>query len=205
MSVVETRVGVLGTRYHEPARSGDAPHQPRDRFDAGDSREPGHPRLSFVVAIDEDRGIGCNNQLMWSLPNDLKHFKAMTVGRPVVMGRKTFESMGRPLPSRLNIIVTRDAGYSVPGCVVVPSIEKALQAAPDAQEMAIIGGGTLFQQTLDLVDTIHLTEVHAHCGADTFFPSVKPEEWKETSRVRHSADDKHAHDYSFVTLERVRP
>jgi dihydrofolate reductase len=204
MTIVETRRGVLGTRYYEPPAHAECEVPACDPVDRLDVRSP---KLTFVVAIDEDRGIGRNNQLMWSLPNDLRHFKAMTVGRPVIMGRKTYESMGRPLPSRLNIIVSRDSGFKAPPeCVVVPSLEKALQAAPpNTPEVAIIGGGTLFHQTLDAVDTIHLTEVHAHCGADTFFPQIEPDQWRETSRERHAADAKNAHDYSFVTLERIHP
>ena len=160
--------------------------------------------LSIVVAVAENGVIGSANALPWRLPDDLRRFKELTWGRPIVMGRKTYDSIGRPLPGRANIVVSRQAGLSIPGCVVVGSIDEALAAAGDAPEVALIGGAQLYRAALPSVSTIHLTRVHADVPGDTFFPELDPMQWRETVAGAHPADDRHAHAFTYLTLERIR-
>lgn len=162
-------------------------------------------RISFVVAAAENGVIGSDNQLPWQLPDDLKRFKALTLGKPILMGRKTYESIGRPLPGRTNIVMTRQPGLTIPGCVVVNTIEEARAAAADAEELAVIGGAELFIQTLSSADVIHLTRVHADVSGDVRFPPLSPHEWRERLVAMHSADERHAYAFSFIELERVAP
>lgn len=161
---------------------------------------------SFIVACAENRAIGKDNQLIWHMPNDLKFFKTTTSGHYVIMGRKSYESMGKPLPNRLNVIITRNKDYAVEGALVVHSLEDALQLAADQkqQEVFILGGGEIYRQALDkgLVDRIYLTEIKETFEADTFFPELKEENWKETHREEFQADHLNPHDYAFVTLEK---
>jgi dihydrofolate reductase len=160
-------------------------------------------RVSIVVATDEHGGIGLEGRLPWHLPNDLKRFKALTMGRPIIMGRRTFDSIGRALPGRVNIVVSRQSGLGIDGCAVVPSFEAALEAASDADETCVIGGAEIYRLALPLAETLHLTRVHATVGADTFFPVIDAAEWEEISREDCPADERHAYPYSFVTLRRV--
>lgn len=151
----------------------------------------------------ENRVIGQHGQLPWHLPDDLKHFKKLTLGKPVIMGRKTFESIGRPLPDRHCIVVSRNTQYVASGCTVVPSPEAALQAA-NADEICLIGGATLYTALLPRTNRIELTEVHADFAGDAFFPVLNSGVFQETARIFHAADEKHAVAFSFVTLERVQ-
>jgi dihydrofolate reductase len=160
-------------------------------------------RVSIVVATDEHGGIGLEGRLPWHLPNDLKRFKALTMGKPIVMGRRTFDSIGRALPGRVNIVVSRQSGLGIDGCVVVPSLEAALEAAGDADETCVIGGAEIYRLALPLAGTLHLTRVDATVGADTFFPVIDAAQWEEISREYCPADERHAYPYSFVTLRRV--
>ena len=160
-------------------------------------------RVSIVVATDEHGGIGLGGRLPWHLPHDLKRFKALTMGKPIVMGRRTFDSIGRALPGRVNIVVSRQSGLGIDGCVVVPSLEAALEAAGEADETCVIGGAEIYRLALPLAGTLHLTRVHATVGADTFFPVIDAAQWEEISRDDCPADDRHAYPYSFVTLRRV--
>jgi len=160
-------------------------------------------RVSIVVATDEHGGIGLGGRLPWHLPNDLKRFKALTMGKPIVMGRRTFDSIGRALPGRVNIVVSRQSGLGIDGCVVVPSLEAALEAAGEADETCVIGGAEIYRLALPLAETLHLTRVHATVGADTFFPVIDAAQWEEISREDCPADERHAYPYSFVTLRRV--
>jgi dihydrofolate reductase len=160
-------------------------------------------RVSIVVATDEHGGIGLEGRLPWHLPNDLKRFKALTMGKPIVMGRRTFDSIGRALPGRVNIVVSRQSGLGIDGCVVVPSLEAALEAAGDADETCVIGGAEIYRLALPLAGTLHLTRVDATVGADTFFPVIDAAQWEEISREDCPADERHAYPYSFVTLRRV--
>lgn len=161
---------------------------------------------SIIVARAENRVIGKDNQLIWHMPHDLKHFKETTSGHYVLMGRKSFESLGKPLPNRLNIIITRNKGYAAEGALVVHSLDDALQLAEEQkqQEVFILGGGEIYRQALDrqLVDKIYLTEIKDPFEGDTFFPELNKEEWKEISREEYQADHKNPHDYAFVTLEK---
>lgn len=159
-------------------------------------------QVSLVVAMAQNRVIGRDNGLPWHLPADLRHFKTLTLGKPIIMGRKTYESIGRPLPGRLNIVLTRDAGFRAPGCEVCASLEDAVLRAGEAGEIMIIGGAALYKEALAHADRIYLTEIHARIEGDTRFPEIDPATWREIARERHAADERNDLDYSFVTLER---
>lgn len=164
------------------------------------------PLLSAIVAMDENRAIGHQNRLPWHLPADLKHFKSLTTGHAILMGRKTFESIGKPLPNRTNIILTRDPNYQVPGCITVTSIDNAIQEAlslHQQHEIFIIGGAEIFQQLLPRIQQLYLTIVHHKFDADTFFPALNNQEWQERSHEEHTADEQNKFDYTFLTLERL--
>ncbi len=160
--------------------------------------------LSIVVAVAANGVIGNGNALPWHLPDDLRRFKELTLGKPIVMGRKTHDSIGRALPGRTNIVVSRQDGLSVPGCLLAGSIGQALAAAGDAPEVVLIGGAELYRAALPLVDTIHLTRVHAAVPGDTFFPALDPAQWRETTVGTHPADERHAYAFSYLTLARIR-
>lgn len=161
-------------------------------------------RISIIVATDDRGGIGLEGDLPWRLPEDLKRFKALTMGKPIVMGRKTYDSIGRPLPGRQNIVITRQPGLVAPGCTVVGSLADALAAAGNAPEVCVIGGAEIYRLALPLAQVIHLTRVHDRVDADTFFPVIDGEQWSVLSRTEHPPDPRHASGYSFVTLERKR-
>lgn len=158
------------------------------------------PELTLVVAHADNRVIGRDNRLPWHLPADLKHFKGVTLGKPVVMGRRTWESIGRALPGRLNIVVS---GQSVIGdLVTVRSLDAALDAAGAVPEVCVIGGARLFAEALPRAARIHLTEVHAEIDGDVYFPPLEPGVWREVSREFRAADERNAYPMSFVVLER---
>jgi len=159
--------------------------------------------LTIVVAAAENNVIGRGNQLPWRLPDDLKRFKEITLGKPVVMGRKTWDSIGKPLPGRTNIIVSRQPELAIPGCVVVGSMNAALVAARGAPEIMLIGGAQLYRNALSMVRRIHLTRVHADINGDTLFPILDPAQWRETVVGTHPADERHAHAFTFITLDRI--
>lgn len=158
--------------------------------------------ISIIVAMAENRVIGVNNTLPWRLPADLKHFRQLTTGHHVIMGRRNYESIGKPLPDRTNIVVTRNPAYQAPGCVIRHSLDDALHIAGNDPEIFIIGGAEIYRQALDKADRIYLTLVHANIAGDTFFPEFDAREWNESSRLRHEADEKNPHACSFVTYER---
>lgn len=158
---------------------------------------------SLVVAMDENRVIGADNGLPWRLPADLRHFKQVTMGHPIVMGRRTWESIGRPLPGRTNIVVTRRADFEAPGAVVVDSLEAAIASAGDTDELMIIGGAEIFEQALNEANRIYLTEIHAAFEGDTYFPETSEDQWACVSREDFDKDDKNPYDYSFLVLERI--
>lgn len=166
---------------------------------------PQRPLISAILAMGENRVIGKNNQLPWRLPADLKHFKAITSGHPILMGRKTYQSIGRPLPNRINIIMTRDAHFQAPGCTVVTSIDEAIVCASNnnSDEIFIIGGAEIYTQLMPVIDCIYLTVVHQTFDGDAFFPELATDEWKEVERTVHQADAENAYAYSFIRLERV--
>ena len=161
------------------------------------------PLLSAVVAAAENNAIGKDNQLLWHLPNDLRFFKRTTTGHTVVMGRKTYESVGKPLPNRRNIIITRQAGYTAPGAEVVNSLAAALERCADEEEVFIVGGAEIYRQALPLLDRIYLTRVHAQPEGDTFFPELGGKDWQLVSEEKHPADDRHAYSYAFMIYERL--
>jgi len=167
-------------------------------------RYPG-PKVVLVVARARSGVIGRDNGLPWHLPDDLRRFKALTLGKPVLMGRRTFESIGRPLPGRHNIVLTRDARWSASGVTVVRSLDEALTAAGDAPEIMVIGGADLYRQTLALAHRIELTEVESDVDGDVRLEAFPASEWRESAREVHAADDRHAWPFSFVTLERRGP
>jgi len=159
--------------------------------------------VSLIVAADELGGIGRDGGLPWHLPEDLKRFKALTMGKPIVMGRRTWDSIGRPLPGRRSLVVSRQRGLVIPGAEVVGSLEDALQAAGDVPEVCVIGGAEIYRAALALADVVHLTRVHAAVGADTFLPPLDPADWQQVSCERRETDERHAHALSFITLRRV--
>jgi len=160
---------------------------------------------SLVVAVARNGVIGRDNQLPWRLPDDLAYFRRVTMGHPVIMGRRTYQSIGRPLAGRANIVVTRSRDFAAPGCLVVASPEEAWKAAGKATEVCVIGGTSLFRETLPIADRIHLTEVEAEVPGDTFFPPFDRREWTEHEVSRHPADERHAYPFRIVLLERVGP
>lgn len=163
-------------------------------------------RLSLLVAMAKNRVIGRNNKLPWHLPADLKHFKFLTMGQTIVMGRKTYESIGKPLPGRANIIITRQAGYEVPGATVVNSIDDALRMCEKVRsingENFIIGGEELYRQTLKICQRIYITEIQRDFEGDVFFPEFDPGEWEETQRDKHISENDTDLEYHFVVLDR---
>jgi dihydrofolate reductase len=162
-------------------------------------------RRSLVVAVARNGVIGRDNQLPWRLPDDLAYFKRVTMGHPIVMGRRTWQSIGKPLPGRTNIVVTHDRAFQAPGCVVAHSLEEAWRAAGQADEVCVIGGTSLFAETLPVADLIHLTEVEADVEGDTYFPAFDRGAWRETEVARHAADARHAYHFRIVRLERRAP
>lgn len=158
--------------------------------------------LSMVVAMGKNRAIGLNNQMPWHMPADLQHFKQVTLGKPIVMGRRTYESIGKPLPNRRNLILSSQTNLNIPGCEVFSSIESVLDTLKDQPEIMIIGGANLYQQCLAKTQRLYLTFIDHDFDADAYFPEWNLTEWTELSREDHPADLKNAYDYSFVTLER---
>jgi len=157
--------------------------------------------LSTIVAMAKNNVIGAHNDLPWHLPADLKYFKAVTLGKPIIMGRKTFDSIGKPLPGRQNIVVTRNVGWSHAGVDVAPSVEAAIALAAGAEEIMITGGAQIFKSTMGLVDHLYITEISLDVEGDTYFPEFSTEDWKEVSRQENASEGgKPA--YAFVVYER---
>lgn len=176
-------------------------------------------KLAMIVAMAKNNVIGLDNDMPWHLPADLQWFKKTTLGSPIIMGRKTYESIGRPLPGRLNIILSRDADLTIEGCTVVNSIEAAMQIAEDANnnsdntdatdtkihdEVFITGGSHLYNTFLEQTDTLYLTLIDAELTGDTFFPDYTKYNWQEISRNEHPADDKNPYALTFLKLERIK-
>ncbi|GGO87693.1 dihydrofolate reductase [Marinobacterium nitratireducens] len=166
-------------------------------------------RLAIIVAQAQNRVIGIDNKLPWYLPGDLKYFKQVTMGKPVVMGRKTFESIGRALPGRANIVVTRDADWHHEGVQVAPSLDQALELAEahceigGCEEAMVIGGSQVYEQALPRAGRLYLTQVHAAVDGDARFPAIVATEWREVARQDFSAEGPNPYDYSFVVYDRV--
>ena len=163
------------------------------------------PQINIVVAASDNQVIGRDNQLVWNLPNDMKFFKNTTWGMPVIMGRKTFESLGKPLAGRTNIVITSNPGWNAEGVKITHSIDAALKEAfaTEAKSVYIIGGGEIFKQSLSRTDRVYLTRVHATLEGDAFFPVLPENEWKLHSRLDFEPDEKHQYAYSFEIWDRV--
>lgn len=159
-------------------------------------------KFSLIVAMDENRLIGSNNGLPWHLPADLAFFKRTTMGKPIVMGRKTFESIGRPLPGRRNIVVTRDPDFSAAGCDIANSIDAALDLCADDEEVMLIGGASLYHQSLSRATQLYITQIHHRFDGDTWFPDFDESEWRVESREDCDADPGNAYAYSFIKFVR---
>jgi len=160
-------------------------------------------KISIIAAMADDRVIGIENRLPWKLPNDMKWFRQQTMGKPIVMGRKTFESFGaKPLPGRTNIIITHDKTYKAADCIVVHSIEDAINAAGEVEEIMIIGGASFYEQMLPKTERLYLTFVHMQVSGDAWFPEWNEDEWREVEHIDHEADERNPHAHSFVILDR---
>lgn len=158
--------------------------------------------ISFIVAMSANRVIGNAGKIPWILPADMKRFRALTMGKPVVMGRKTFESIGKVLPGRLNMIMTRDALFQAQGCRIATSRDNALTAAGDVKEVMIIGGEEIFKEFLPIANRIYLTVIDTEVKGDTFFPMIDGAEWREVEHEDHTPDEKNKYRYTFITLEK---
>lgn len=159
---------------------------------------------TIVVAMGEKNQIGFNNQLLWHLPKDLKHFKELTSGHPVIMGRKTYESIGKPLPNRTNIVVSRKQDWFEEGILIVGSIKEAIKFAKKIDDnIFIIGGGNIYEQTMDIVDKLEVTLVKADLEADTFFPEIDEKVWRKVDETCYEKDEKNQYDFCFQTYERA--
>lgn len=161
------------------------------------------PRVSLIVAMARNRVIGRNNTLPWHLPADLKHFKTLTMGHHIVMGRKTYESIGKPLPGRTSVVVTRNAEYSVSGVIVVNSLEAALAACGNDEEIFVIGGAELYREAINIADRIYLTEIDADISGDAHFTEFDRRLWLEIERVSHMPDEKNSYPYHFAVFDRI--
>lgn len=157
--------------------------------------------ISLIAAMDQNKLIGSNNELPWYLPADFKHFKEVTMGKPVVMGRKTFESIGKPLPGRKNIVISR-SGFLADGVIVVDSIDKALQEAGFAEEVMIIGGANIYSQVIKIADKMYLTMVDTSCEGDAWFPDFEESEWRVVSEQKIKADEKNNYDFDVLVYDR---
>jgi len=158
--------------------------------------------ISLITAIADNNVIGYKNKLPWHLSADLKYFKKTTMGKPLIMGRKTHESIGKALPGRLNIIITRESDFTAQDCVIAHSEIEALEFADSVEEVIVIGGQSIYELFMPLAKRIYLTEVHAHIEGDTYFPEFDRNEWHETARQDNIRDQNNDHDYSFVILEK---
>ena len=161
--------------------------------------------ISIIAALAENRVIGINNTLPWRLPNDLKHFRRLTTGHAIILGRKNYESIGKPLPERANIVITRNRDFRADGCLIAHSLDAALALADNDPEIFVIGGAEIYRAALAQTNRLYLTRVHAAIAGDTHFPEFDESEWREISRERHERDERHAYAYSFVVLERIKP
>ena len=160
-------------------------------------------RVSLIVAASANNVIGVQGELPWRLPDDLKRFKQITTGKPIVMGRLTWTSIGRPLPDRQNIVISRDAGLEAPGCEVVSSPNAAVEVAGDAEELMIIGGGQIYREFLPRANRIYMTRVAVSIEGDAYFPELADNEWTETSREAHPADETHECSFEIICLDRT--
>lgn len=158
--------------------------------------------IGLIVATDKVGGIGKDNALLWHLPNDLKRFKSITSGHPIIMGRKTFESIGKPLPNRTNIIITKNKDLKIEGCTIVHSLQEAIDTC-EGKDAFIIGGGSIYEQALAIADQLYLTLVDVELEADTFFPTIDANHWQMIHSESHPKDEKHDFDFQFIDYKRI--
>jgi dihydrofolate reductase len=160
-------------------------------------------KLSLIAAIGKNRELGKDNQLLWKMPADLQYFKKVTLNKPILMGRKTFESIGRPLPGRENIIITRDKQYAAEGCTITHSLDDATKACSTSNEVMIIGGANIYQQAIDKVERMYLTFIDGEFDADVFFPAWEKTAWQPIEKIHRPADEDNMYDCQFVTLDKI--
>lgn len=166
-------------------------------------------KLCLIVAVAENGVIGKDNDLPWKISSDLKYFKATTMGKPIIMGRKTFQSIGRPLPGRTNIVITRDTSYAPEGVIIAHTLDMALDVATGIaqskalDEVMVIGGAEIYTLCLPAADKLYLTRVHGRVEGDAYFPDLEDKDWIEHSSERHAAGEKDSHDYSLIVLDRI--
>ncbi|WP_264520474.1 dihydrofolate reductase [Flavobacterium sp. N1994] len=158
--------------------------------------------ITLIAAVGENNELGKDNQLLWHLPDDFKRFKNVTTQHYIIMGRKTFESFPKPLPNRTHVIITRQKDYHPEGCIMVDSIQKAIATCPIGEDIFIIGGGEIYNQSIEIADKLDITKVHHTFEADTFFPEIDNTKWKLVASEFHPKDEKHAFDFSFMTYIR---
>lgn len=158
--------------------------------------------ITVIAAVAENNALGKENQLLWHLPDDFKRFKTLTSGHYIIMGRKTFESFPKPLPNRTHVIISRQANYHPEGCIVVNSLEQAIEACPKTEEVFIIGGGEIYRQSIVVADKLDLTKVHANFEADTYFPEVDLSQWQLVFEEYHPKDERHDFAFTFQTYLR---
>lgn len=158
--------------------------------------------ITLIAAVADNLALGKNNDLIWHLPNDFKRFKAITSEHYIIMGRKTFESFPKPLPNRTHVIVTRQKKYTFENCIIVDSLTKAISVCPKTEELFIIGGGEIYNQSIEIADKLDITRVHHTFEADTFFPEIDLNKWELTATEFHPKDEKHQFDFSFQTYTR---
>lgn len=161
-----------------------------------------NPRISIIVAMAQNRTIGINNTLPWRCPEDLKHFKALTMGHHMIMGRKTFDSIGKPLPGRTTVVVTRNAALKIDGCVMANSLQHAIDLCKSDNEIFIVGGADIYAQALPLADTLYITEIQQHVDGDAHFPAFDLSEWNEVAHDRREQSEPQLLQYQFVTYQR---
>jgi dihydrofolate reductase len=158
----------------------------------------------MIAAVAENNALGKNNDLLWHLPNDFKRFKEITSGHHIIMGRKTFESFPKPLPNRTHVIITRQKDFEYEGCIVVQNIEKAISVCPINENLYIIGGGEIYQQSISFADQLDITRVHHSFDADVYFPEIDPKIWELSSETFHPKDERHLFDYTFQKFVRKK-
>ena len=201
---VKTLVGLQEARIEKIKRKLDkeASLQADAEWHKEESQKP-KQRITIIAAAASNNALGKDNKLIWHLSKDLQHFKTLTNGHAVIMGRRTFESMPRALPNRTNIVITRQSDYQAENITVTSSLSEALTIAKNDPRPFIIGGGEIYKQSMSVADEIELTRVHANFDADTFFPEINSHQWKEVWREEHAADEKHAHAFTFLRYKKI--
>ena len=201
---IKTLVGLQEARIEKIKRKLDkeASLQADAEWHKEESEKP-KQRITIIAAAASNDALGKDNKLIWHLSKDLQHFKSLTNGHAVIMGRKTFESMPRALPNRTNIVITRQSDYQAENIIVTSSLSEALTLAKDDPRPFIIGGGEIYIEAMNIADEIEFTRVHADFDADTFFPEINSHQWKEVWREEHAADEKHAHAFTFLRYQKI--